>query len=590
MGLPVIIDYICNTCRRTISLPSNKYGITTLRSCIITQNCNGTMNRVISSATNVIPTSVPGMQDWVQRRGLFTLNQTVPSMIWIVNHNMGLIPILEVYINQTTSLGGTILSPTLDYTTTINSPFTLTIQFNQQQTGTVQCISSSANPVVVTPVTTTASTTTQITNDGILTLGILSSITPTSSTLNLQNPSIANNTINYNYFPEPNINSPWHDWNNVILFNQIYNIYTINLNQFTTQTGSQITIANLNSNISFNGQMIILLATSPYTNNDKNVMQYIPVTPTTPLVVSSGELVINNQYITNVYPYLIESPYIVGTTLIGGGSTTVLKLTRFLTFVVTDVSSLMQQYTLYPQSWTLESFQANITQSIDLQLASTDLEQIVTTPSFDRTLVGMINSAYDNKLTVNNWVGDPSWLLAANNTAVLTQIEQMSNLPFTKLILNCNPQEQTAGTLVDAQNWLLNLVASINTINTIPLWVVLDYTILAPNWSGGTPTLSSIVQSLSQLNVVGIVVRYYSTNTTNQILLMEALTTAFPQMLFKLELSLNPALPVSESYALYSLSNIIQTITTLNNSLNIEGFTGIILNSWNEYYNIANPL
>lgn len=591
MTLPVINTYVCNTCRRSIAIPNNTQGVSTLRRCIITQNCKGTLSKQLSNNTNVIPVSVPGMQDWEQRNALFTYNQTISKSTWILTHNMGLVPILQVYIDIVMN-GKKALVPTTSYTVTILSPYQLQLTFSHQHTGVVQCVSSNAIPVnpidIVAPSSSFASSVI-ISNNGILTVGILDNIQPQSTHITYST-ATGTQTIQYKYLPDPNIESPWHDFYNILVNNKIYNIYTINLNGLNIQPGSTLSFFDINDVVLNGSQLVILMASAPFTNNDKIVSSAIFVQSNMQQLIYNNQMIYGvNSYIQTVFPYIIESQYSTYSILPPNSSVTIQPIPNYIGLLVSNVDELMQQYTLFPVNWNV-SVLPSLTGFLEFELSPTDVAQIVTTPSFNSTLLKMITSANDNQIAVHNLVGNTTWLLPQNSSTVNTYIEQLSNLPFTKLVVDVQPQNGPGITLNDNLNLLLNLITSIEGVNILPLWVVLDYTVIAPGWVNGTPNFSSIINSLSQLNVQGIVVKFYSTNTTQQLQFMQTLLGAYPQMQFLLQITVNSMLPPSESYAQYNTTSILSNITTLYTSLTSLGFGGIIINSWNEYFTISNPV
>jgi hypothetical protein len=566
-------------------------GISTLRQCIITQQCKGTLSKQLSNNTKVIPVSVPGLQDWEQRAALFTYAQTLPTKNWVFTHNMGLVPVLQVYINAIIN-GKTTLVPTISYKMTVLSPYQVQIVFNQQHTGVVQCISSNAipiNPMQITAPSSSMSVSTSVSNNGIVTVGILDSIQPQSTHITFITPT-GSKTIQYKYLPDPSIESPWHDFYNILVNNKIYNIYTIDLNGLNIQPGSVITFFDINDVLLNGTQLVILMANPPFTNNDKIVNSAIFAQSNAPQLIYNNQVIYGvNSYIQSVFPYIIESQYSTYSILPKNSSVAIQPIPKYIGLVVSNVDELMQQYTLFPDNWNV-SVLPTLTGFMEIQLSPTDVAQITTTPSFNSTLLKLLTSANNNQIATFNLVGNVTWLQQQNSATVTTFIEQLSDLPFAKLVVDVQPQNGPGVTLSDNLNLLLGLITEIESVNILPLWIVLDYTVIAPGWINGTPNFSSVINALYQLNVQGIVIKFYSTNTSQQIQFMQALLSTYPQMLFLLQITVDPALPPSESYAEYNTTSILSNITTLYTSLTSLGFNGIIINSWNEYFTISNPV
>src|ERR1700675_4297703 len=99
-----IVIYECDRCKRTIQMPQNTQGLEVMGNCIITESCHGNLQfqQTLQTYKTGQPTPIAqGLEDWVQRKALFTFKQTLKNTIWKVDHGMGINPSVKVYAFDT---------------------------------------------------------------------------------------------------------------------------------------------------------------------------------------------------------------------------------------------------------------------------------------------------------------------------------------------------------------------------------------------------------------------------------------------------------------------------------------------------------
>ena len=98
-----IVEYKCDVCKRTTQIPRNEKGLERIQRCIITQGCRGKLyqnNLFEDFVRGSLPDQVAGLNNWVQRKVLHNHEQPIERTEWIIEHNMGTLPTINVFIDQ----------------------------------------------------------------------------------------------------------------------------------------------------------------------------------------------------------------------------------------------------------------------------------------------------------------------------------------------------------------------------------------------------------------------------------------------------------------------------------------------------------
>jgi uncharacterized delta-60 repeat protein len=342
------ITYQCSICERQIDLLENTQGLTVFGKCIITNGCKGKLNQLTRNPDNnreTFPSEVPGLQDYVQRKALFTYTQTLPQNVWNIQHNMGVSPAVDVYIyNQTNTLVP--LSPT-QYTITLVDQNNITLTFNTVQTGIAQLVARSTakiQPQTITPATSPF----QVTSNGVFIFAVPKYLTkfdyPPSLIPNPQLPydlqtapirievmitePNTESVICTEYLDTSLFNTPWNDWNEILVRKRknyyLFSKSILNFRTFGEETtsfssipnGTQLAITRIDYGtgvlqpIDAEG-LLILLANSPYTSADKIQNQVIDVADMVDNVIpyftyNTTDFFVDQSCVEKTYPNILN--------------------------------------------------------------------------------------------------------------------------------------------------------------------------------------------------------------------------------------------------------------------------------------------
>ena len=338
-----VIVYKCDTCNRTIDLPQNKEGLEVIQRCIITDQCRGKLYIEAVKQDNIrgqFPSSVLGLDDWIQRKVLYNHTQTIAQTVWQIKHNLGVFPSIQVYVDRpistTTTSTETIpcssrvssdeltelveVDPS-DITFDIINENEVDIIFPTTESGIAQCIARSSAPSVIeTPVTETASF--QLTSSSELTIATNADVYSGSInvTLTFITPDDNEVDIIYTVSDTPSlIYSPWSDTNELFIRNKTYTTRSFNFisgqTEFTDGTipeGSYFYIKEIDSAAINPEDVLVLLANSPYETYDKIVDQLIDPTQIgsadapTSFYYNDVQLFAYETLLEGVYPYIQE--------------------------------------------------------------------------------------------------------------------------------------------------------------------------------------------------------------------------------------------------------------------------------------------
>ena len=317
------IRYACNTCLREIDLQENVYGVDVASRCIITSGCRGKLYRVPivrDKSPKERPANVEGLDNWSQRKVLYTHQQAIQSVQWRVQHNLGVQPVVQVFVNRFISSTQTeLVELNIDQyiVTTIDSN-NLLITFSTAESGLAQCVTltSSRNlPVQNPPITTVP--TIRVSNSSVLTLATRR--TDPTITFDLVFDNTDGTIVTYsNVDDSPTIVSPWVTANKVFINGKTYTVRSFNVVAYDATVQSAFNSGLVLSNTSFyfdfgSGyniaeENLLLLAQSPYAVADRIFDRMIDLnnisTADPQLVFQNAEVVTAATTPTVVFPYI----------------------------------------------------------------------------------------------------------------------------------------------------------------------------------------------------------------------------------------------------------------------------------------------
>lgn len=313
--------YECDTCKRRTRVPTNRVGLDIIQRCVITSNCQGKLHRIILSKdindTPAFPPEVVGVQDWFQRKVLYTHEQTVQSAKWIVKHDLANKPNLYVYIKK--YVNGVLSDvETTAFTSTVIDLNTIQLTFAQAERGLVQCITSASQNSTnqsATAGVAVADSSIQISTSGEITIATLDDAEYVNVMLTFNSPSSTDPVIvQYLAVGTPSVNSPWAGADYVVINGKQYRVRSFNI--VTTQlappyftsgaiaSGSSITVSTGYKV----GDAVLLLANAPYAAADRVHNKCIDAATAQTgayLVYNEGTVYADPLVVKNIYPPII---------------------------------------------------------------------------------------------------------------------------------------------------------------------------------------------------------------------------------------------------------------------------------------------
>jgi len=238
-----VVSYTCTVCKRTIDLIQNKIGLDWVGYCNITLGCRGVLQQqqvYPDFIRGQLPPDVVGLKNWVQRQVLYNFTQTVARSTWTINHDLGILPSVEVYVNIQNP-DGTMTQveppPGLLEQIVYNTDDQVTLIFASAQSGIAQLIGRYSNPDILNPrpvATLPAPTPTiQLTNNGELTiatrLSTVGSLPLLPVTLTYTSASGAGISLTYTADSTASDTSPWSDATQVLIQGKVYTVRTFNV-------------------------------------------------------------------------------------------------------------------------------------------------------------------------------------------------------------------------------------------------------------------------------------------------------------------------------------------------------------------------
>jgi hypothetical protein len=274
-----------------------------------------------------MPKSVTGLTDWLPRKMIFNYQQAIANSRWVITHNLGVNPIISVFVNQPIQGNP---DNTIEITPddiTIVDDNTVILEFNRSWSGTAQLVGRQSDPDLLNPlqfitVEATEQPLQQFSSSGEITIATLAQISQPTIQLSIRyTGSTGAPIVRYGVDDQTALNSPWNDFNRVLIKGKIYIVRSFNaiipeMASGVVTNGANfqfIEIDKLGTN-TFEAiqptEVLILLASSPYQNVDKIRDQYIDVTSITDttnpfgLSYNNGEFFADPLTFQTVYPLI----------------------------------------------------------------------------------------------------------------------------------------------------------------------------------------------------------------------------------------------------------------------------------------------
>lgn len=342
--MPVIV-YQCTVCDRQIELQEQPEGLEVVKRCIITNECRGNLYKVERKEDFVVgnfPDNVAGLTNYIQRKVLYNHVQSIAESTWLVPHNLGVNPSVQVVVDRTEQVDGEIVTSRVEVEPeriTLIDENNLRIFFDRAETGLAQCIARSSAPargenaIETTFGTVDEDTTTfvQVSNEGVLTIAtndasgefppsvvtgsglIVADDVPITlrylddtSAEDLQ--TAATIDVAYNASTPAISTSPWNDAEVVFVENKTFIVRSISFGDPVNDSG----VANGTSVFFDQGnaeELRVLIALPPYDNVDKQRRQFFrpafnqgPQQVLESFIFSNGEFFVNQNVIEEIFP------------------------------------------------------------------------------------------------------------------------------------------------------------------------------------------------------------------------------------------------------------------------------------------------
>lgn len=140
-----VVVYECDTCKRDVYRKQNTQGIDIVGRCVITDGCKGKLlQKEIKPSHAVGHSTAPviGLRDWEPRKILYTHTQGLAKKQWVIQHNMGGMPIVNVF---SYSVNGSMkLNPIVPLNIEFTSSNVVTISFATSVSGVSQLLMRSS--------------------------------------------------------------------------------------------------------------------------------------------------------------------------------------------------------------------------------------------------------------------------------------------------------------------------------------------------------------------------------------------------------------------------------------------------------------
>jgi len=328
-----IVVYKCDTCKREIELQRNIEGLEHVGRCNITHGCRGKLYQVRllpDYIRGTIPDPVSGLDDWKSRKVLHNHAQAVERDEWIIVHNMGAVPIVSVFVDR--PIEGNLDNReeiTPDDIIIVNDN-TIRLVFSRSWSGIAQLVARQSDPDLFKPTIREAvevESPIQFSSGGEISIatriGSFNATSAISLEVEFTTPSGITDTVQYSIDTEPSLASPWVDYDQgVIVKGQIYSVRSFNgivpeMTFGAIGSGSTFKFTGVDSSGGTGtpspiatGDILVLLAGSPYQPVDKILNQYVDVTDVTSeknpsgFYYNNGEFFVVPEVPRDVYPLI----------------------------------------------------------------------------------------------------------------------------------------------------------------------------------------------------------------------------------------------------------------------------------------------
>ena len=318
-----VIVYKCPVCDRTIDIVQNEKGLETVGRCVITDGCRGKLYQLSVKqdfTRGEYPSAVAGLIDWSQRKVLYDHTQTVADSQWLIQHDLGVSPSVQVFIEVPVS-GGTELEETTPDSIVVVDENNIIINLSRNESGVAQCVGRNSKPVITNvrvEETRTETEPFQFSGNSEITIATIDTTTNIDLVLSFTTPDGRIVDLTYTVDNVPSITSPWSDTDKIFFHEKSYivrsfsGIDQVSITDGTVQDSSSFYIKSINvgsgARSLVSEEIIILLADSPYTEVDKRRSSFVDPTligadeASFSFYYENGEFLVYDNLIETVFP------------------------------------------------------------------------------------------------------------------------------------------------------------------------------------------------------------------------------------------------------------------------------------------------
>lgn len=306
-----VVRFKCDTCDRVIDIIRNKQGLETFGRCNITNGCKGKLKfqQVLPNfIVGQLPPDIEGLDNWVQRKLLYTHTQTVKRKEWTIKHFLATEPSIQTHIYD-----GDVLVEIEPFEIITIDKNTSKVIFSQAYSGIAQCISRSTNivqPISKTETIAQEETYTQASVDNVLIFASTDDLSVANVRINWHD-SKSNSLGFVDQIVEPNSTIlPWGDYSTVLYKGKPYTIYTVDITPPNNADNGSSFYFTTDGGVFNPENSIVLFSKPPFSEFDivKNkIFNMSSIDLSSTFLYSSlhdGELFIGDSKIKKVYPPL----------------------------------------------------------------------------------------------------------------------------------------------------------------------------------------------------------------------------------------------------------------------------------------------
>lgn len=219
---------------------------------------------------------------------------------------------------------------------------------------------------------------------------------------------------------------------------------------------------------------------------------------------------------------------------------------------------------------------------VERLLLSFDADQIAALagPEYRRRWAGLLAYLNQKSLRVELLLGEPLWILAAHRPRLLALIRDLSDLPFSAIHLDLEPDQLPihAQGREDLGPQLLETVRAVKAQTKLPVGLSAHPRYLDPQRPDG-----GWGPRLAAQGVAEVVLMTYVSDPQRAAGIVKPIIEALPGLNFSIAQSLEPELSPAESHVGLACEPLQARLTRLRALLPEAHGKGIVLQSWKEY-------